>query len=80
MKKKTKRRPVTSARVLLERVTYQLEELNRRYATLFEIATTPGAMPMHDITNYTHLVTLDRDMKAGETINVRVPQKFTLSR
>ncbi len=80
MAKKKKRQPVTSARVLLQRATYQLEELNRRYAILFDIATTPGALQMPPVHDNIVRVTLDRDMKAGETLNVRTPIKFTVSR
>ncbi len=80
MAKKKKRQPVTSARVLLERITYQLEELNRRYAILFDVATTPGALNMMDVHDNFVPLTLDRDMKAGEVVQMRVPQKFTLYR
>ncbi len=77
--KKTKREKQPSARELFERMTRQLEELNRRYSILFEIATTPGVMAMYNTSEYTQPVTLERDMRAGETVFVRIPQQFKVS-
>ncbi len=80
MAKKKKRQQGPSARQLFEHVTYQLEELQRRYAILFEIASTPGAWNPPQLSDHFEQVTLDCDMKAGQKVLFRVPQKFVVSR
>lgn len=68
-----------NTRELFEQCTRQLTDLNRRYAALFKFVNdpdtySPGALNCEFIT-----VTIERDMRTGETLNVRVPMKFSVS-
>lgn len=65
-----------SARELFELCTQQLLDLNRRYESLFRYVHDPRTYSPEMMHSDMIPVTLERDMKAGETLDVRTPVKF----
>ena len=73
-RRKTPKPP--STRELFERCTRELAALNSRYESLFRFVHDPATYAPQSLRDEVIAVPIERDMKAGETLNVRVPLKF----
>lgn len=71
-----KRKKQASTRELFEQCTRQLSDLNRRYSSLFRFVHDRNTYAPQGITQDVIEVEIEKDMKAGEIMNVRVPLKF----
>ena len=76
--KKRKREKQPSARDLFEECTRRLQELERRYESLFEFVSDPNTYAPHMLMREIASAVLDRDMKAGEIVQCAVPMKFKM--
>ena len=72
MKKKKR----TSTRELFEQCTRELQALNRRYSALFKFVHDPKTYAPHGLTRELVQVQIERNMRAGETLDVPIPLKF----
>ena len=76
-KRKAKRRvKKPTARELFAQCAAQLTDLNRRYESLFQYVNAVGVYDTQKLTRETIDVTIQRDMRAGETLHVPIPLKF----
>jgi len=75
-KRTKKRQKPTSAKELFELCKWELAELNRRYESLFRFVRDPKTYSPLGFTQEIIDVTIERDMKAGDTLRVRIPMKF----
>lgn len=80
MKKSQRKKRQPSARELFEQCTTQLRELNQRYDSLFRFVHDPKTYAPQGVQSEVIPVTLEEDVRAGDTIHVRVPLKFELRR
>jgi hypothetical protein len=77
-RKKTKKIRGASSKDLFEQCLRELESLNRRYASLFRFVYDPNTYAPHSFKDEVIEVPIEQDMKAGQTLMVRVPMKFTI--
>ena len=70
-KKKRQPRQLTTREVLV-RLADEIADVRRRYDAVFQYAHGSE----RSIASETVVVTLEGDMKAGETVNVRLPIRF----
>lgn len=75
--KKRKQKP-ESAKQMLDRCVTELALLNRRYAGMFEFVHDPQTYAPASFTREVVEVTIERDMKQGETLMVPIPIKVRL--
>ena len=78
MAKKKKRQKAPSARELFEQCTRELRSLNQRYESLFRFVHDSKTYAPGSLADNLISVTIDRDMRIGETLNVRIPFKWEL--
>lgn len=77
-KRKRLHSPAPSARALFEQCTLELVMLNQRYRALFDFVNDPNTYTPLGLHSDVIPVTLERNMKKGDTLMVRVPMKFTM--
>lgn len=80
MAKKRKKEKRPSAAQSLAQIAVELRTINARYAGCFELLNDPNEFPAMMLTRESVPVTIERDMKAGETLHVALPLKIKLGR